>query len=282
MLQWYDEHRRDLPWRRTRDPYAILVSEVMLQQTQVDRVAPKYEEFLLRFPGFTELAKTPTAQVIRLWAPLGYNRRAVNLQRVAREVVAHYGGTLPEEMKQLRSLPGIGAYTAAALLCFAFGRDEAVVDTNVNRVLLRVEGIATASDTATRRIAADYLAHGHASEWNQALMDLGAAVCRAAVPACLLCPLRAECRSAGHVVREDRGPYRVAKQEPFTGSRRHLRGRIVEALRRAENGIEMGDLAANLGLIENHEERLTALVSALEADGLVQVEKETGRVRLPE
>ena len=138
LLAWYDRHGRDLPWRGAKDPYSILVSEVMLQQTQVDRVIPKYAEFLERFPTFKALAEAPTADVIRAWSPLGYNRRAVRLQAVAARVADHLHGRLPDDVKTLRGLPGIGEYTASALACFVHGQDVPVVDTNVRRVLGRV------------------------------------------------------------------------------------------------------------------------------------------------
>jgi len=255
----------------------------MLQQTQVDRVVPKYEEFLIRFPSFAALAAASTANVIRVWAPLGYNRRAVNLHRLAREVVKHFDGTLPQETKALRSLPGVGAYTAAALACFAFGRAEPVVDTNVRRVLIRLEGAASATDREVSKLAAAYLPPARAGDWNQALMDLGSAVCRASSPACLLCPARAVCRSAGGWVREARAGYRAVPQERFEGSNRHLRGRIVDALRAAEAGLTPADLAQALALTgEGGLARLTTLIATLETDGLVNVELETDRVRLPE
>jgi A/G-specific adenine glycosylase len=138
LLRWYSRHRRDLPWRRTTDPYQVLVSEIMLQQTQVERVIPKYHEFLTRYPSFESLARARPAEVKRTWYPLGYNIRPVHLQGIARETIARYGGRLPDDARVLRSLRGIGPYTAGAILSFAYGRDAAVVDTNVRRVLSRV------------------------------------------------------------------------------------------------------------------------------------------------
>src|SRR5919112_2480940 len=137
LLGWFKEHARDLPWRRTRDPYAILVSEVMLQQTQVDRVLPYYTKFLERFPTVEDLANAATSDVIRIWSGLGYNRRAVNLQRAARAVVEELGSTFSDEPAELKKLPGIGAYTAGAIAAFAHERDVAFLDTNMRRVISR-------------------------------------------------------------------------------------------------------------------------------------------------
>src|SRR5512145_679741 len=138
LLAWYRANGRDLPWRRTRQPYRVLVSEIMLQQTQVDRVVPKYHEFLRHYPTMEQLAAAPVDAVRRLWYPLGYNIRPIRLHAIARETVARYGGRLPDREQALRELPGVGRYTAGAILSFAYGRDTAVLDTNVRRVLSRV------------------------------------------------------------------------------------------------------------------------------------------------
>jgi A/G-specific adenine glycosylase len=192
LAQWYGANGRDLPWRHTRDPYAILVSEVMLQQTQVDRVVPRYRAWLERWPTVDSLAATPTADVIREWQGLGYNRRAVSLWRAA-QAVARSGW--PDD---LTTLPGVGPYTAAAIRCFAFGEDVLPVDVNVGRVRRRT-------------------GHSFSSASAQALMDLGATVCLARIPRCDVCPLSPECPSRG--IREE--PAR--KQGPFEGSFRQRR-----------------------------------------------------------
>ena len=270
LLAWYDQTARDLPWRRTRDPYAILVSEVMLQQTQVDRVIPKYHEFLDRFPSLASLASASPAEVIRAWSPLGYNRRAVHLHRLAAHVVQHHGGRLPSDMATLRRLPGIGPYTAAAVRCFAFGEAEAVVDTNVRRVLVRLQPEHAKSESAVRLLASRYLPPERAADWNQALMDLGATVCRAAAPLCLLCPLRDVCPSRGRRVRETREQYASrAPREPFRSTDRFLRGRIVDALRKTGT-LSTAELATALELEGARQQaRLAALLQALERDGLI-------------
>src|SRR5215210_7788442 len=194
LLGWFNEHARDLPWRRTRDPYAILVSEVMLQQTQVDRVLPYYTRFLERFPTVKDLANAATSDVIRIWSGLGYNRRAVNLQRAARAVVDQLGGTFPDDPAELKKLPGIGAYTAGAIAAFAYERDVAFLDTNMRRVISRVFfGSESARESAAIEAAHALLSPGQGWTWNQALIEFGALQCTARRPACIVCPLRAEC-----------------------------------------------------------------------------------------
>jgi A/G-specific adenine glycosylase len=234
LMDWYAREARDLPWRRTRDPYAILVSEVMLQQTQVARVVPRWEAWLERWPTAGALAAAPVAEVLAAWVGLGYNRRALRL-REACAVVARDGW--PDD---LSSLPGIGPYTAAAVGAFAFGRDELPVDTNVRRVLERTEW--TPSHTPP--------------EMGQALMELGAMVCRARDAACGICPVAHGCASAGEVVVAPRA--RAGARERFEDSNRWVRGRVIEAL------------AAGADLPEGIElERLERAISGLVRDGLV-------------
>jgi A/G-specific adenine glycosylase len=200
ILDWYRAGHRDLPWRHTRDPYAILVSEIMLQQTQVDRVIPKYGQFLTLYPTLEALAAAPRAEVIRSWAPLGYNLRAVRLHEIARQAVEQYGGRLPDTLDGLLSLRGIGPYTAGAVACFAFGVPAAAMDTNVRRVLGRifaaeVPAAGAGDDRVAWRLAGTALppAPADAYDWNQALMDLGATVCVSRTPRCLLCPAQTRC-----------------------------------------------------------------------------------------
>jgi A/G-specific adenine glycosylase len=200
LLTWYRRHGRDLPWRQTRDPYRILVSEIMLQQTQVDRVLPKYEEWLTKYPTLGALAAADEAEVAETWRPLGYNIRPRRLQTIAREAVARYGGTLPSDEATLRSFKGIGQYTAGAVQSFAFGRRAAILDTNVARVLFRVfVGAGNAKSHAMKRrlwdISRAVLPHRHVFDFNQALMDFGATTCTARNPKCLLCPLSSICLS---------------------------------------------------------------------------------------
>ena len=224
LLSWFDATGRRLPWRETADGYAILVSEVMLQQTQVDRVIPVYHAFLRRFPTFESLADAPAGEVIRAWAGMGYNRRALNLQRAAQAVVELHGGALPTDPKALRSLPGVGEYTANALACFAQGRQVAVVDTNVRRVLGRVfHWPSTPTDREVAATAERVLPEGKAWSWNQALMDLGATVCTSRRPTCLLCPVRSACRAAG-AFEARRRPRRSRRGGRVSGQERAVRG----------------------------------------------------------
>jgi A/G-specific adenine glycosylase len=196
LLEWFAANGRDLPWRRTRDPYAILVSEVMLQQTQVDRVIPRYVAWLERWPTAVALAEAPASLVILAWQGLGYNRRAVNLHRAARHVAAH---GWPDDLTEL---PGVGRYTADAIACFAFARDVLPADTNVRRVQER-SGLSFSSDCT------------------QALMDLGRTVCLARVPRCGACPLAVACPSRGRRYEP------LRKQSPFEGSSRQRRARVL-------------------------------------------------------
>ena len=200
LLAWYRQHGRDLPWRETRDPYSVLVSEIMLQQTQVDRVLPKYKEWLLLYPTFAALAEADEREVIRTWYPLGYNIRPRRLQAIARESVERFDGTLPDDEETLLSFKGIGAYTAGAVRSFAFGKRAAILDTNVARVLFRVfVGRGDARTHAMKNnlwtLSRAVLPHRHVYDFNQALMDFGATVCAARAPRCESCTMRRGCRS---------------------------------------------------------------------------------------
>ncbi len=285
LLDWYDRNGRSLPWRGIRDPYAVLVSEVMLQQTQVDRVIPKYREFLDRFPDFATLAAAPAGDVIRAWSPLGYNRRAVRLHNIARAVGAK--GGLPRDVEGLRRLEGIGEYTGAAVACFAFDEQVAVVDTNVRRVLTRLAGASNPPPATLRRAATDLLPDGQANAWNQAMMDLGATVCTAAAPRCGDCPFAVVCAFAlkgGEDAGQTAGRPPARKSEaPFAGSRRYYRGRVVDWLRALPPGefAELAELGAAIkdGFMERDASWLTGLLGELERDGLVKVWD--SRVSLP-
>jgi len=200
LLTWYRAHGRDLPWRRTDDPYHILVSEMMLQQTQVDRVLPKYHEWLTKYPSLEDLAAAPEEDVSATWRPLGYNIRPKRLHAIARESVARFGATLPSDEATLRSFKGIGAYTAGAIRSFAFGQRAAILDTNVARVLFRMFiGEGDPGSHAMKRhlwtVSEALVPRRHVFDFNQALMDFGAMVCVPRKPKCLICPMKKDCRS---------------------------------------------------------------------------------------
>ncbi len=200
LLEWYDLHARDLPWRRRDDPYAIWISEVMLQQTRVGAVGGYYERFLKRFPDVRSLAGASPDDVLKCWEGLGYYSRARNLHRAARMIIGRFDGKLPRDVESLRELPGVGEYTAGAVASIAFGRDEPVLDGNVVRVLCRVFAVSTdprAARTRRRlgRLARRLIPAGLAGRFNQAMMDLGATVCTPRGPKCLVCPLADHCRA---------------------------------------------------------------------------------------
>lgn len=200
ILAWYRRNGRDLPWRRTSDPYHILVSEVMLQQTQVDRVLPKYHEWLDKYPSLAALASAPEDEVSHTWRPLGYNIRPRRLHAIARESVARYGGQLPSDHETLISFKGIGAYTAGAIRSFAFRERAAIVDTNVARVLFRAfihrgDPKSHAMKKQLWAVSEALVPRKHVFDFNQALMDLGATICVARTPKCDACPLTRLCRS---------------------------------------------------------------------------------------
>jgi A/G-specific adenine glycosylase len=245
-LRWYRQNKRDLPWRHTHDPYAILVSEVMLQQTQVARVVPRYLDWLERWPTVEALAAATPADAITAWSGLGYNRRAVNLHRCAVAVAAQ--GGFPRDPIELRRLPGVGPYTAAAIACFAFGVQVAAPDTNARRVLERAFGDPDMPPPP-----------GRAYDWNQALFDLGREVCIARTPRCGVCPLAAGCPSRGRTY----APLR--RQSRFEGSFRQRRARLLRAI-------------AEAGSLRDSDADAEALVS-LVRDGLAEVHD--GAVRLP-
>ena len=267
ILGYYARHARDLPWRRTRDPYAVLVSEVMLQQTQVSRVLPAYRSFLERYPTLRALARAPLGEVLRAWSGLGYNRRARDLWRGARL----HPRSLPRDVAGLDALPGVGAYTAGAVACFAYGARVPFADTNIRRVLGRALLGRVASEREARELDAALLPRRHADRWHHALMDLGATVCVSRSPRCAFCPIATLCRArvGGDV------PRAIPRRQPaFATSDRRIRGAIVRSLRDSSAGITLRVLDGRI-----KDERLPRLVAALECEGLV--EWAAGRIRLP-
>lgn len=273
LLQWFAGRGRDLPWRRTRDPWAVLVSEVMLQQTQVARVVPRFEPFMNRFPTVADCAAAPVAEVVRLWAGLGYNRRAISLHRCAVSVVHEHGGVLPADLDALLALPGIGPYTARAVLAFAFDADVAVLDVNAKRVLSRV-----GDQPVTQDAADDLVPEGEGWTWNQAVLDLGATVCRPRA-ICDVCPLAAAgaCAWAARGCPDPDPWLRGARQSAFAGSDRQGRGRLVDALRA---GAVAGDDVAEVMGWPDDDGRAARVVATLVADGLA-ISSGDGALTLP-
>jgi A/G-specific adenine glycosylase len=198
LLAWFGMNRRDLPWRRARSPYRVLVSEVMLQQTRVDTVVPYFARFLRRFPSLRALARAPIDDVLKAWEGLGYYRRARNLHRLASVVTEQFGGRLPDTREALAELPGMGPYTSSAVASLAFGVDVAVVDGNVRRVLARLHALKSAPAARWQSLADALLPAGRSGEFNEAMMELGATVCLPRKPRCGLCPLRPSCRAFRH------------------------------------------------------------------------------------
>jgi A/G-specific adenine glycosylase len=269
ILDWYATHQRDLPWRRPEaTPWAVLVSEIMLQQTPVARVLPVYAAWLARWPTPASLAASPAGEAVRAWGRLGYPRRAIRLHATAQALVERHGGQVPASADALRALPGIGSYTAAAVASFAFGQRHAVLDTNVRRVLARLiggRGLPSPSPSAAERRLAEALLPeppAVAARWSVAVMELGALVCTAARPQCARCPVAASCawRQAGHP--EDGAPRRSQK---YAGTDRQCRGRLLAVLRDCAGPVPGSRLEAAWADQLQRSRALDGLV----ADGLV-------------
>jgi A/G-specific adenine glycosylase len=273
-----------LPFRGTTDPWAVLVSEVMAQQTQVSRVGPAWIRFMSRFPGPAELATATPADVLRAWAGLGYNRRALALRRCAQVVVGQHGGRLPSEVAELERLPGIGPYTARAVAAIAFGRRVAAVDTNVRRVVGRVvAGDPAELPPAGLQSVADALVPiDRPADWTHALMDVGSGLCRRRAPLCDRCPARRWCAAAsraslGASVPRSRGA--PSPPIPFEATSRWLRGRVIERLRSAGDG---GWIRFEGALGGHDAEAVRRALAALARDGLVELrEDDRASARLP-
>jgi A/G-specific adenine glycosylase len=273
LLAHYRRTARDLPWRRTHDPYEVLVSEVMLQQTQAARVTEAFDRFVRRFPTLAALAAAPLGDVLREWSGLGYNRRARDLHLIARRCP----DGLPSTVAELDALPGIGAYTAGAIACFAFGRRVPFADTNIKRVLGRVFLGRLATEREAVELDAKHMPKRSADLWHHALMDLGATICAPRTPRCGDCPLNAGCVTARSqpVGGRPRGTTaRVLRPAAYPGTDRRVRGAIVRALVNAERGLTVRALEKQIG-----DPRVARLVRALTADALVELAGR--RVRLP-
>jgi A/G-specific adenine glycosylase len=275
ILAWYDQNGRTLAFRTRSDPYAVLVSETMAQQTQISRVDAGWQSWMARFPTIQSLAAASPAQVLRQWAGLGYNRRALNLHRAARAVLADHGGRLPSDVDALMRLPGIGPYTARAVAAIGFGRPIGAVDTNVRRVLGRaVAGTDDLAASDLQAIADAAVPEDRAAAWTHALMDVGAAFCRPRTPRCNGCPARPWCRFASAAAGRAPITRRRRVQPAFETTTRWLRGRIVEQLRDADGWVAFGTAIGrhDVGAVRR-------ALDALAREGLIELDGD--RARLP-
>jgi A/G-specific adenine glycosylase len=273
--------RDDLPWRSTRDPWAVLVSETLAQQTQLSRVVPAYHRFLELFPDPPACASAPLGDVLIAWEGMGYNRRARNLHRAASIVVAEHGGAVPDDLDALLALPGVGPYTARAVLAFAFERDVGVIDTNAGRILSRAASGSRLMPAAAQALVDVMVPAGRGWSFGQALLDLGASVCTARAPDCPACPLRCRC-AWSRAGRPDPDPASGSAgvsvaQSRFAGSDRQGRGRLVAALRRGP--LPADALAAAAGWPDDTD-RADRIADGLVSEGLI-VRNGTGTMRLP-
>ncbi len=305
LLSWYEKNKRDLPWRKLefrgksqgirnlRDPYRILVSELMLQQTQVTRVTPKLEGFLLKWPTIQALADAPLSDVLVEWKGLGYNRRAKHLLETAKIVVHSYDGAFPSDLKTLSSLPGFGSYMISALRVFAFGKQEPVVDVNVARVIGRVQAlelqVRNPIDPQMRELAEQSIPNGKADVWHQALMDFGSSICTSRKPKCSVCPLSRICR-ANKLAKaqgfEDFSQWldvqpklkkesKKDKGKKFEETDRYFRGRIIDFLREGKRSMEeLHTYIHNDHHLEDRK-RFGSLIEQLVIDGLIVVRGNT-------
>ncbi len=273
LLAWGDAELRDLPWRRTRDPWAILVSETMPQQTQVSRVVPRWHDFLEAFPTPADCAAAPTGEVVRLWDGLGYNRRAANLHRAATVITEQHGGLVPADLDDLLALPGVGPYTARAVLTFALERDgHGVLDTNVARVLARAVSGRRLRAREAQDLADSLVPNGRSWSWNQTVMELGAVVCGKRAPRCDACPVATLCtwRLAGGPDGPDPAEGTAGssgRQSTFEGSDRQGRGRLVAALRTGPVDVERIADVTGWG---DDPDRASRVADGLVADGLAE------------
>jgi A/G-specific adenine glycosylase len=294
LLAWYRERgRTHLPWRTTRDPYRVIVSEFMLQQTQVERVIPLYAAFLDAFPDIEALAAAEAGDVVRMWRGLGYNSRAVRLHALAQTVVREYGGVMPSDREALLALPGIGPYTASALRAFAFELDDVALDTNIRRIVHRsergVEYPPLASEREIDALARASVPAGGAHDWNSAMMDVGATICTARAPKCLICPLRDTCvaapvDAADLAARAQRFAKRSPQEAmPFERTTRFLRGRIVDHLRDlpAGDSLPIATLVTALAAVvpADRLHEIPHVAQTLERDGIIVLVDNNLRLR---
>jgi len=288
VLGWYAAHARRFVWRVPNpDPYVVLVSEAMLQQTQTARIQEKLPLFLQQYPDFSALAATDNATIIRSWQGIGYNNRALRLRDCARAVIERFGGVLPDTANDLRSLPGIGPYTVSAILSFAFHRDVVVLDVNIRRLYSRLflqlaTTLEVMPESLLLHVASEVYPRGRSSEWHQACMDIAAQYCTARAPGCLLCPIANACRSAFRLA--EAVPPRVSEPSHRGKPNRIWRGRIIELLRGLPSDQTMGLTELRSLLFPTEEEIdgpwLERIVAALERDGLIDRDQAANDIRL--
>jgi A/G-specific adenine glycosylase len=279
ILTWYAANGRRLAFRRTVDPYAILVSEAMAQQTQAARAAAHWERFMARFPTVATLAAATPAEVLRQWQGLGYNRRATALWRTAGAIVEKHGGRVPDSIETLEALPGVGPYTARAVAALAFGKPVGAVDVNVRRVLGRLTaGGASTPNGDLQALADDAVPHGRAAAWTHAVMDIGATLCRPREPRCDECPARPWCRYVDVGAREAYGSVKIPttkrrRTPTFVSTNRWLRGRILDRLRAVADD---GWLAVDSSIGSHDADRVRAAARAMAAEGLIELDHDPG------
>jgi A/G-specific adenine glycosylase len=280
LITWFEENGRDLPWRRTRDPWRVLVSEVMLQQIQVARAVPFYESFLSRFPTPRSLSEAPLSKAIKAWGELGRYRRVVSLHKTARILVEEHGGRVPPDPEVLVELPGIGPYTAGAVACFAFERDAHFVDTNVRRVLHRLFFGAEVPEPKAKQkqllsLAEAMVPSGRGWRWGQSVIEFGALRCKARKPLCESCPVGALCAARPTIAEALAARPRAARATPkYEGSNRYYRGRALAVLREAPpKGVTLRELGEGLreGFGEADLPWLRGVVESLRKDGLAEI-----------
>ena len=277
VLDWYAANGRELAFRRTRDPWAVLVSEVIAQQTQAARAAEAWERFIEAFPTPAALAAVSPATVIRAWRGLGYNRRAIALRAAAIRIVEDHDGQVPNTLEALTALPGVGPYTARAVLAFAFDRPVAPLDTNIRRVLDRALGPLPTAPKALQSTADGFVPDGAAAGWAHALMDIGATICVAGTPRCDACPIRMWCAARSSSTDPLRRRRPGAKAAPFPSTTRWLRGRILDRLRDAPDGA----WAAFDAAIGSHPRTAVRVeLSRMAREGLLELSPSTDQARL--
>ncbi|MEK7631205.1 MAG: A/G-specific adenine glycosylase [Patescibacteria group bacterium] len=266
VLSWYHKHgRHDLAWRRTRDPYRILVSEIMLQQTQVDRVRTKYKEFLVAFPTVGALAKAPSSKVLRVWRGLGYNRRALNLQRAVQSIIRDHGGKVPREARALKALPGIGPYTARAVRVFAWNAHEVVIETNIRRIYIHYffADKDEVSDKQLLPIIEKTIPRKNAREWYWALMDYGAGALKG-------------------IENPNRKSKHYTRQSKFEGSQRYARAKLLDFVLARSKSTTLAAIKTYMARdphLEGWRDRATSILAMLAAEGFIERTKNGWRAK---